>query len=136
MSDQYPREPVPEEAANRPARTVGMIVSNAVMGVPVIMLGASLAAVAAVRPGAAGLDESIQRFDVSRSKRSRNRSAQDFADHVLAELPPQFPLDPLTVSRGVMEVLWEKVDPGESAKVIDQLPTPLKGLWPEIARRG
>lgn len=42
MSDQYPREPVPEEAANRPARTVGMIVSNAVMGVPVIMLGASL----------------------------------------------------------------------------------------------
>lgn len=42
MSDQYPREPVPDEAANRPARTVGMIVSNAVMGVPVIMLGASL----------------------------------------------------------------------------------------------
>ena len=42
MSEQYPREPVPEEAANRPARTVGMIVSNAVMGVPVIMLGASL----------------------------------------------------------------------------------------------
>lgn len=30
MSEQYPREPVPEEAANRPARTVGMIVSNAV----------------------------------------------------------------------------------------------------------
>lgn len=42
MSDQYPHEPVPEEAAVRPARTVGMIVSNAVMGVPVIMLGASL----------------------------------------------------------------------------------------------
>lgn len=42
MSDQFPREPVPEEAANRPARTIGMIVANAVMGVPVIMLGASL----------------------------------------------------------------------------------------------
>lgn len=42
MSDQFPREPVPDDAANRPARTVGMIVSNAVMGVPVIMLGASL----------------------------------------------------------------------------------------------
>jgi cytosine permease len=42
MSDQFARDPVPDEAANRPARTVGMIVSNAVMGVPVIMLGASL----------------------------------------------------------------------------------------------
>ena len=42
MTSEYPREPVPDHAATRPARTIAMIVSNAVMGVPVIMLGASI----------------------------------------------------------------------------------------------
>jgi uncharacterized protein (DUF2267 family) len=37
-------------------------------------------------------------------KPTSDRSVQDFADHVLKQLPPQFPLDPVTVSRGVLEV--------------------------------
>jgi uncharacterized protein (DUF2267 family) len=69
-------------------------------------------------------------------KPTGDKSVQDFADHVLAELPPQFPMDPLTVTRGVLEILWEKLDPGETAKVIDQMPVPLRTLWPQAAQRG
>lgn len=68
-------------------------------------------------------------------KPTHDRSEQAFADHVAKQLPPHFPLDPTAVIRGVFEVLWERLDPGESAKVIDQMPVALKGLWPEIARR-
>jgi uncharacterized protein (DUF2267 family) len=46
-------------------------------------------------------------------KPTKDRSAQEFADHVLKQLPPQFPMDPLTVSKGVFKLLWEKLDPGE-----------------------
>lgn len=68
-------------------------------------------------------------------KPTKDRSVQDFADHVLEQLPPQFHMDPLTVTRGVFKILWERLDPGESAKVIDHLPLPLRGLWPQVARR-
>jgi uncharacterized protein (DUF2267 family) len=68
-------------------------------------------------------------------KPTKDRSAQEFADHVLKQLPPRFPMDALTVSKGVFKLLWEKLDPGESAKVIDHLPLQLRGLWPQVARR-
>jgi uncharacterized protein (DUF2267 family) len=68
-------------------------------------------------------------------KPTKDRSTQEFADHVLAQLPPQFRIDPMTVIKGVFELLWEKLDPGESAKIIDHLPLPLRALWPQIARR-
>jgi len=68
-------------------------------------------------------------------KPTKDRSAQEFADHVLEQLPPQFRIDPLTVTKGVFELLWERLDPGESAKIIDHLPVPLRSLWPQIARR-
>jgi uncharacterized protein (DUF2267 family) len=59
---------------------------------------------------------------------TRERHAQEFADHVGSELSPQFPVDPLTVVRGVFEVLWEKLDPGEFEKVMQHLPAPLREL--------
>jgi uncharacterized protein (DUF2267 family) len=68
-------------------------------------------------------------------KPTHDRSVQEFTDHVLKELPPHFPRDPLTVSKAVFKLLWEKLDPGETAKVIDHLPVPLRALWPQIARR-
>jgi uncharacterized protein (DUF2267 family) len=68
-------------------------------------------------------------------KPTGDRSAQEFADHVLKQLPPRFPMDPLTATRGVFEILWKRLDPGESAKVIDHLPLPLRTLWPPIAQR-
>lgn len=69
-------------------------------------------------------------------KPTKDKSQQDFADHVGKELPPKFPLDPLTTSHGVLEVLWERIDPGETAKIIDQMPPGLQGMWPVAARRG
>jgi uncharacterized protein (DUF2267 family) len=68
-------------------------------------------------------------------KPTRDRSVQDFADHVLQQLPQKFPMDPLTVTRGVCQVLWERLDLGESAKIVDALPLPVKNLWPPVARR-
>lgn len=68
-------------------------------------------------------------------KPTKDHSAQEFADRVLEQLPPRFPTDPLTASKGVFKLLWEKLDPGETAKVIDHLPLPLRALWPQIARR-
>jgi uncharacterized protein (DUF2267 family) len=68
-------------------------------------------------------------------KPTADRGIQEFANHVREQLPPQFTMDPLTVTRGVFKILWEKIDPGETAKVIDHLPQPLKTLWPQIARR-
>jgi uncharacterized protein (DUF2267 family) len=65
----------------------------------------------------------------------RDRNVQEFVEHVQTQLPPRFPLDALTVTRGVLKVMWDKLDPGETAKVIDHLPLPLRSLWPEIARR-
>jgi uncharacterized protein (DUF2267 family) len=69
-------------------------------------------------------------------KPAEDKNVQDFAAHVQRQLPPQFPMDPLTVTRGVFQILWEKLDPGETAKVIDQLPVPLRSLWPQAAGRG
>src|SRR5512140_654438 len=58
----------------------------------------------------------------------KDRSVQEFADHVFKELPPRFPMDPLTIARGVFEVLWERLDPGEFAKLMDHLPASLRTL--------
>lgn len=44
MSGEYPRAPVPEAAATRPAKTITLIVANAIMGVPVMILGATIGA--------------------------------------------------------------------------------------------
>jgi uncharacterized protein (DUF2267 family) len=37
-------------------------------------------------------------------------------------------MDPLTVTRGVFEILWERLDPGEFAKLMDHLPASLRTL--------
>lgn len=65
-----------------------------------------------------------------------DHTVDEFCDRVAGELPPKFPMDALTVARGVLAVIFKELDPGESAKVIDQWPVALKSLWPEIARRG
>jgi uncharacterized protein (DUF2267 family) len=59
---------------------------------------------------------------------TRERHVREFVDHVGSELPQQFPADALAVTRGVFEILWEKLDPGEFEKVMNHLPASLRGL--------
>jgi uncharacterized protein (DUF2267 family) len=59
---------------------------------------------------------------------TRERHVEDFAEHVLSELPREFPVDALSVARGVFEILWEKLDPGEFEKVLNYLPAALRAM--------
>ncbi|MGJ5223705.1 DUF2267 domain-containing protein [Bradyrhizobium sp. HKCCYLR1023] len=59
---------------------------------------------------------------------TKERHASDFADHVAMELPQQFPIAPLTVIRGVFEIAWEKLDPGEFEKLMHHLPVQIREL--------
>ena len=59
---------------------------------------------------------------------TRERHVRDFVQHVASELPQLFPADALAVTRGVFEILWEKLDPGEFEKVMNNLPAPLRDL--------
>ncbi|MCK3779409.1 DUF2267 domain-containing protein [Ensifer sesbaniae] len=68
-------------------------------------------------------------------KPTDEHSINEFCDHVARELPPQFGMDAKTVATGVFDVIFKELDPGEVAKVIDQLPVPLRILWPQVARR-
>jgi uncharacterized protein (DUF2267 family) len=38
---------------------------------------------------------------------TKERHVGEFVDHVEAELPQQFPANPLTVTQGVFEILWK-----------------------------
>ena len=68
-------------------------------------------------------------------KPSDDHTVDEFCATVAKELPPHFPMDARTISRGVFQVVFDRIDPGETAKVIDQLPVPLRTLWPDAARR-
>ena len=80
------------------------------------------------------LAQKLEGWKMSRAPMSED-TIDAFCDHVAKELPPKFPMDGKTVATGVFEVIWTELDVGETAKVIDRLPLPLKTLWPRIARR-
>lgn len=67
-------------------------------------------------------------------KPTDEHTVDEFCAHIERELPPNFPMDARTVSRGVFKALFDQIDPGESAKLIDQLPIPLRILWPQAAQ--
>ena len=48
-------------------------------------------------------------------KPAKDRHVEEFADHILKELPSQYPVDPFNVARDVFETIWE-LDSGEFAK--------------------
>lgn len=68
-------------------------------------------------------------------KPQMDRDVQAFLDHVAQELPPNIPRDALGTTKAVFDLLWRELDPGETAKIIDLLPIPLKALWPSVAAR-
>ena len=65
---------------------------------------------------------------------TKERHLQQFLDHVGWTLGPRSKLDPERAARAVFDVMWEKVDPGEVAKVINMFPEELRDLWPRVAR--
>jgi uncharacterized protein (DUF2267 family) len=67
---------------------------------------------------------------------SKERHPGEMMAHVREELPQQgAPVDPNMALRATFAVLWEKLDPGEIAKIVRLLPAELESLWPEEARR-
>ncbi len=59
---------------------------------------------------------------------TKERHVEDFAQHVRSQLPSSFPVEASAVVRGVFEVLWEKLDPGEFEKVMNHLPASLRAM--------
>lgn len=62
-------------------------------------------------------------------KPTSERTPEDFAAQVEGQLPPQFPIDALSVTEAVFDLLWQELDPGETAKIVGSLPLPLRSLW-------
>jgi uncharacterized protein (DUF2267 family) len=65
---------------------------------------------------------------------TRERHRAQFLEHVSRELRGQGAIDPEAAIRAVFEVLWDRIDAGEVAKVIDLFPAELRELWPRLAR--
>lgn len=66
---------------------------------------------------------------------TREHNRQQFLDHVRIEMPPVLAQDAERAVRAVFAVMWERVEPGEIAKVIGLLPADLRDLWPRLAQR-
>ena len=69
-------------------------------------------------------------------KPTNERQPAEFATSVATHLPPQFPRDSLSVTKAVFDLLRKELDPGETAKVISELPVPLRALWPDRPSSG
>lgn len=62
---------------------------------------------------------------------TKERHVKDFLDHVRRELPEALAIDVETAVRAVFKLLWQRLDPGETAKLARILPAELRSLWPE-----
>ncbi len=65
--------------------------------------------------------------------RTRERHKDAFIAHLTKELGGRTDIDAEEAARAVFEVLWDHVDPGEIAKVINMFPAELRDLWPRLA---
>ena len=68
-------------------------------------------------------------------KPTPDNTVEEFCERLGQDLPPNYQRNPKMVTEAVFAVVWRQLDPGESAKVIDQMPKGLRQLWPSIARR-
>jgi uncharacterized protein (DUF2267 family) len=64
---------------------------------------------------------------------TKERHVEQFLDHVRSELRGAGALDAEPAVRAVFDVMWEKIAPGEVAKVIAMFPEELRELWPRLA---
>lgn len=68
-------------------------------------------------------------------KPNLERRLDDFEERIAEELAPGFGVDPEMAAKAVFEVLWREIDFNECAKVVSELPHPLRTLWPEEAQK-
>lgn len=66
---------------------------------------------------------------------SRERHLDEFLEKVGRVFVRERPADIEALARAVLEVLSARLDPGQVSKVIHALPSELRGLFPEWARR-
>ena len=64
---------------------------------------------------------------------TRERHKQQFLEHIGRETGRDKDLDLEGLACAVFDVMWEKLDPGETAKLINMLPKELHELWPRAA---
>jgi uncharacterized protein (DUF2267 family) len=67
------------------------------------------------------------------SSPTKERSAEEFLQRVAEKLPPSYPMAVEEVTRGVFAALWTQMDHGAIHKVMEQLPIPIRRLWPSEA---
>lgn len=60
---------------------------------------------------------------------TRERHTPEFLERVIRELPAGLRNDPEETVRAVFEVIWERIDQGEVAKLVRILPSELRELW-------
>jgi uncharacterized protein (DUF2267 family) len=65
---------------------------------------------------------------------TRIRHKEALLQRVRAEFPAGFGLGLERVVQAVFTVIWEKVEPGEVAKLTRMTPEELRDLWPRVAR--
>jgi uncharacterized protein (DUF2267 family) len=63
---------------------------------------------------------------------SRERHVGAFLEHIRREAPMDSDADTELAARAVFEVMWDRLDQGEIAKVIRMLPAELRELWTGI----
>jgi uncharacterized protein (DUF2267 family) len=63
------------------------------------------------------------------------RRLDDFEARIAQELFQGFRMDPEATARAVFALMWRRLDFNEIAKVVAELPLPLRALWPEAAQR-
>jgi len=66
---------------------------------------------------------------------TKERHEAQFLDRVADGFSRGMEFDTQGVTRAVFEVMWERIDPGEVAKIIKLLPKELWDLWPAVARK-
>ncbi len=65
---------------------------------------------------------------------TKERHKRAFLDHVGAEAGDALGAEPEAAVRTVLEVMGERIDPGEMAKLTEMFPTELRDLWPISAQ--
>ena len=64
---------------------------------------------------------------------TKERHKQQFLEHIGRETGRAEGLDLQGVARAVFDVMWERLDPGETAKLVNMLPKELRELWPRAS---